>query len=42
MYVCGIGHQDSIEARLERRKGMFEGSRTALALTRLANNASEA
>ena len=29
MYVCGIGHQDSLKVRLERRKGMFEGTRTA-------------
>jgi hypothetical protein len=42
MYVCGIGHQDSLKVRLERRKGMFEGTRTALALTRLANVAREA
>jgi hypothetical protein len=40
MYVCGIGHQDSIEVRLEKRKDIFEGTRTALALTRLANDAS--
>jgi hypothetical protein len=31
MYVCGIGHQDSVKVRLERRKGMFDGIRTAQA-----------